>query len=54
MSEQLPEYDWDKYFEYLDTNNDKKLDYAEFKTGAMDKNVMLSDANLEVVFDILD
>jgi Ca2+-binding EF-hand superfamily protein len=54
MNDQLPEYDWAKYFEYLDTNNDGKLEYNEFKTGALNRDEMLSDANLEIVFGILD
>ena len=54
MGSGLPEYDWNKYFDYLDTDNDNKLDYNEFKTGAMDKKEMLSDENLEIVFGILD
>jgi hypothetical protein len=46
--------DWDKYFDYLDTDNTGALDYHEFKTGCQNRQKALNDENLDKIFDILD
>ena len=64
MNEKLPElgkcgYDWEKYFNFLNKKKDEKtgeeyLDYAAFRTGAIDREYLLSTKNLNIVFKILN
>lgn len=46
--------DWNKYFDFLDTDNTGALDFHEFKTGCYNRQKALNDENLDKIFDILD
>ena len=46
--------DWKELFEFMDTNGDGKIDYAEFTTAAIDRRIILNKKNLEASFAIID
>jgi Ca2+-binding EF-hand superfamily protein len=57
MKERLPhliKYDWKKYFSYVDTSHDNFIDYNHFKTAALDRAFLLSEQNLDIVFNVLN
>jgi Ca2+-binding EF-hand superfamily protein len=57
MKERLPhliKYDWEKYFSYVDTSHANFIDYNHFKTAALDRAFLLSEQNLDIVFNVLN
>jgi len=44
----------EKIFKNLDKNHNEKIDYTEFVTAVLDKNLLISQDNLRVTFNLLD
>jgi Ca2+-binding EF-hand superfamily protein len=55
MEKHAPQFqNWDKHFNFLDTSHSGSLSFPQFKAGALNREYLLSDENLEAVFNILD
>ena len=46
--------DWQSYFDAIDVDKDGKLSYAEFTTAAFSRARMLTDKNIDAVFNVFD
>jgi calcium-dependent protein kinase len=45
---------FEEIMQSIDKNNNGVIDYTEFLTAAADKDILLSEKNLRMVFNIID
>ena len=50
----IDEEDWDKMVNAMDTDGDGKIDYTEFITAAYNRELLLSQQNLQIAFKMFD
>ena len=50
----IDQEDWDKIIGAMDTDGDGKIDYTEFITAAFNRELLLSQQNLNAAFKIFD
>ena len=50
----VDEEDWSKMVNAMDTDGDGKIDYTEFITAAYNREMLLSQQNLQIAFKIFD
>jgi len=46
--------DWASYYKAMDVNRTGKINFSEFTTAALSRAMMLSQKNLNTVFDVFD
>ena len=50
----IDEEDWEKMVNAMDTDGDGKIDYTEFITAAYNRELLLSQQNLQIAFKMFD
>ena len=50
----IDEEDWSKMVNAMDTDGDGKIDYTEFITAAYNRELLLSQQNLQIAFKMFD
>ena len=50
----IDEEDWTKMVNAMDTDGDGKIDYTEFITAAYNREMLLSQQNLQIAFKMFD
>ena len=50
----IDEEDWGKMVNAMDTDGDGKIDYTEFITAAYNRELLLSQQNLQIAFKMFD
>ena len=50
----IDEEDWSKMVNAMDTDGDGKIDYTEFITAAYNREMLLSQKNLQIAFEMFD
>ena len=50
----VDEEDWSKMVNAMDTDGDGKIDYTEFITAAYNREMLLSQQNLQIAFKMFD
>ena len=50
----IDEEDWGKMVNAMDTDGDGKIDYTEFITAAYNREMLLSQQNLQIAFKMFD
>lgn len=46
--------DWNDFFESVDINKDGIVDYQEFLTASLNRQKMLTDTNVDAIFNVFD